>query len=161
MSTLFVIDIDATLADATDRLKFAGQEPSRKDAVAYNTWLAAVQDANSLLQDKPVAGMVDLVSAIRKGSLNVVLVTAREEHWRDVTEAWLIKNKLPKLPLIMRPNDNFYESAMFKATEISELKTLFGCDSVIVIDDDQSGELQGICKYHGWTFLKALSGGGH
>jgi hypothetical protein len=158
MSTLFIVDIDATIAHAGRRLQIAGAEPSRDQLDVYNTWLDKVQDANSLLADEPVAGMRDFVTALRKGSLSVVFLTAREEKWRDVTEAWLLKERFPKLPLIMRPNDNFYDSAVFKASEIKELKGLFECDDVVVIDDDQNGTLEGICAFNGWTFLKARSG---
>jgi ABC-type uncharacterized transport system ATPase subunit len=82
MSTLFIVDIDATIAHAGRRLQIAGAEPSRDQLDVYNTWLDKVQDANSLLADEPVAGMRDFVTALRKGSLSVVFLTAREEKWR-------------------------------------------------------------------------------
>lgn len=159
MSTLFVIDIDATLAHAGSRLAVAGTEPSRAQLDVYNVWLDKVQNANSLLADKPVPGMIDFVKALRKGSMSVVLLTAREEKWRDVTEAWLLRNQCPKLPLVMRPNDNFMDSDAFKASEITELKALFQCTDVVMVDDDGTGAIESICKFHGWTFLKARSGG--
>lgn len=158
MSTLFVIDLDGTVCHAGRRLALAGAEPSRDQLDVYNAWLDKVQNANSLLSDEPVAGMLSFVTALRKGSLSVVFLTAREEKWRDVTETWLLKHKFPKLPLIMRPNDNYFSSDAFKAAEIYQLKQLFECENVVVFDDDQTGDIEKMCSYLGYTFMKARSG---
>ena len=43
MNTLFVFDIDATIADAGWRNKLAGPEPARKNWKEYKKWLGKIQ----------------------------------------------------------------------------------------------------------------------
>lgn len=160
MSTLIIVDIDGTIADATRRFKEAGPEPARHNAAQYTAWVNDVQNAVSLLADPPVAGMRDMLHALNAiGLVEMVYLTSREEKWHDVTQAWLVENKFPLLPLYMRPDSSMEETEALKERVIRQCKYMFKATDVVVIDDDQQGKIEKMCLKNGYTFLKAMSGG--
>jgi hypothetical protein len=157
MNTLFVIDIDQCISDASRRLVEAGPEPDRsKDVSGYNTWLSLVQNEKSILEDKAVPGMKELVSSLP--IRQCIYLTARGETYLKVTTQWLRDNKFPRFELIMRPQGNTDRSDTFKAKMIRIAKAHYGYDNVVVIDDDQRDELRTVCYLEGYTFLKAYPG---
>lgn len=154
---LFVLDIDATLASAARRIEAAGPEPSRTDKEAYESWVAAIQNEKSLLEDEAVPGMEELAKAMAAFG-RIVYVTSREEKWRLVTERWLFSlHGFPKAQVIMRPNGNWADSAEFKDVVIGAHKR--PNENVLMIDDDEHHTIEAMCKRQGYTFLKARSGG--
>jgi hypothetical protein len=153
--TLFVVDIDNTIADASRRLRRAGKEPSRKDKKKYDAWVKAVQSAKTLMADKPVPGIRELLCSLP--ILDVLYVTSREERWRKMTVSWIKKHDFPYggcIDLVMRPNGDYSETHVLKQREIRSFSV--GCmyDEVVVLDDDPSGELTKVCKREGWTMLR-------
>jgi hypothetical protein len=111
--------------------------------------------------DTPVEGMQSLARGIIFLDTNeVVYLTGREEKHRKITEDWLERYKFHGKELVMRPDDNYQETHEFKEDAIDDMIVNFRPDAVVVIDDDQSGELEKVCKRRGWTFLKACSGSG-
>lgn len=161
MTTLFVLDIDGTLADATRRFKEAGPEPLKDDREAYDSWVARVQNEQSLAEDKSIAGMQSLAWALSHYSFSrVVYLTSREEQWRLSTRTWLGEHGFPTVNLFMRGDGNYSETADFKEICIDAVAQAGQYSNVVVVDDDQDGSLEKTCKRRGWTFLKARSGGG-
>lgn len=167
--TVFFIDIDATLADASERYKAAGPKPSLEQGrQAYDRWLGAVQNEESLFADEPVPGMCALVQSIALAGYSYVYLTAREEKWRGVTEQWLMANDFPlpylpdsgnyyRAPNLLMAKTGYYESSGdYKARRIVELAK---GRSVVILDDDPEGDLWPHCQKHGWTLLRAHSGG--
>jgi hypothetical protein len=57
----------------------------------------------------------------------------------------------------MRPNDCWTATADLK--EIALASTRDAWESVVVMDDDEHGAIEAMCKRNGYTFLKARSGG--
>jgi hypothetical protein len=159
MSTLFIIDIDGTIAHAGRRFKEAGPEPSRDDKAVYDVWVRNVQNERSLMEDQHVAGMKELVNALTYSRLNVVYLTSREEKWRDVTERWLQHKYFESCPLVMREDGDYKEGAEYKEDSIKFLSRLYKADNVVVFDDDEHGTIEDKCHKNGWTMLKARSGG--
>lgn len=161
MKTLVIIDIDGTIADAARRFKEAGPEPSRDDKVVYDAWINKVQNTESLLEDNPVPGMVSLTTALAQNcdQYPLVYLTAREERWRKVTEAWLLLNQFPFNRVVMRGNTDYREGVHYKEEMIEYARMLYNADAVIVIDDDPRDNMAAMCKRNGWTFLLAMSGG--
>jgi len=154
--TIFFVDIDGTISDATERIKRAGPEPSRENKEVYDAWVVLVNQ--NMEQDKPIPGMPELCYHLGG---RLVYLTSREYRHADVTKKWLNDNGFPLGILRMRPNDNYEETHLFKASVIEEEKKLSGHKKVdvVVIDDDESGKLEQLCKERGHTFLKARSGG--
>jgi len=160
MSTLFVIDLDGTCADAHKRFKKAGAEPSRDCRKEYLSWVKRIQNARSLMKDPAVTGMKELVNTLYEGGQGIVYLTGREEHWRKVTLKWLNKNEFSvEVPLFMRPNGCWEGAAEFKERVIKFILKESGCTEVVLVDDDEHDVLRLMCKKNKWTFLKACSGG--
>lgn len=161
MSTIFIIDIDGTIADGGRRFAKAGPEPTRDNKEVYDAWVAAIQTPESLAADKPVPGMRDLCELLSRSYFTpwVVYLTSREEKWRSVTEEWLEVHDFPEVDLIMRGNEDYSEGDVFKETAINTLLDKHKYTQVVVIDDDGAGTIEAMCKRRGWTFLKARSGG--
>lgn len=158
--TLFIIDIDGTLAHAGRRFAEAGPEPTRDSKAEYDTWVGRVQNESSLSEDRPVPGMLSLMKALDHYPFaRTFYLTSREERWRRPTETWLYRNGFPSLPTMMRANGNYQEGAEFKETTIDALVQSNGATEVVVVDDDGRGDIEAMCKRRGWTFLKARSGG--
>jgi hypothetical protein len=157
--TLFVLDIDGTLADATRRMQKAGPEPKREGNLdAYNEWLSKVQNHISLMNDKPVDGMVCFANALHKYGPTIYL-TAREETYRETTRYWLDLHGFPMADLVMRPPGNLEESGPLKEKIIRMALPTYNCTAAVVVDDDGRGDIEQVCKKNGWAFLKARSGG--
>ena len=157
--TLFVIDIDNTISDWTERLQRAGLEPSREPFEEYQKWLNRLQSAESVVCDPAVRGMSDLVwSLVNASELNkntetrVIYLTARNENLRAATEKWLQMKYFPKLDLFMRTEVDIRSNHEHKR---SILKSFY-VDNIIVIDDDPNGKMAEVCKAEGWVMLKAL-----
>jgi hypothetical protein len=151
--SIFVLDIDGTIADGRRRFIAAGQEPDReKEPEAYERWKAAVNAG--IEHDVPVPGMLDFVRAVAD---QAVYMTARGSSLRAPTREWLKRHGFPDLLVIMRAEEDYRPSAKFKEWAIERLLTS-DHEHVVVVDDDQRGELRDVCKRRGWTFLLAVSG---
>lgn len=161
MKTLVVLDIDGTIADATERFEAAGPEPERSNKEEYLSWLDRIQDHGRLAADRKVPGMVDLAAAIGSSPCTkLIYLTSREEKYRTTTHKWLVHHRFPNATLYMRPTDDWRSGAQLKEDFINiVLSNEDVWMSVVVIDDDQNGEIEKICKKNSWTFLKARSGG--
>lgn len=151
--SLFVVDIDGTIANGRRRFIFAGDEPNREtEPGAYEQWKLRVN--SGIEHDEPVPGMLDLVKAVQD---RAVYMTARGSSLRAPTREWLRKHGFPDLLCIMRAEEDVRPSAKFKEWAIQKLMTS-DHESIVVVDDDERGELEEVCKRRGWTFLRAVSG---
>lgn len=152
--SLFVIDIDGTIADGRRRFVAAGPEPDReRDVAGYEVWKARVNAG--IEHDVPVPGMLDFVRAVAG---QAVYMTARGSSLRAPTREWLKRHGFPDLLIIMRAEEDARPSAKYKEWAIERLLTS-DHETAVVVDDDERGELAAVCARRGWTFLRALSGG--
>lgn len=154
-NTLFVVDIDNTIADASRRLEAAGPEPEKGNKAAYIRWLEDVQNDYSLAADPQIRGMRDLIAGLTNSG-DVIYLTSREEKYRKVTRAWIEMNEFPPAPLYMRQDGSWEDAHELKRVIIEDvLEDNQFLEHVVVLDDDPSGKLAEVCKESGWTFLKA------
>lgn len=97
--TAVIFDIDGTLANITPVLKRTGYIPDPDDAHKTKVINATLH--------APVNGWVaDLASRTFMSGRGVLVITAREERHRPVTEAWLAANGIHHHELHMRGDDD-------------------------------------------------------
>lgn len=70
-SKAIIVDIDGTLAEKGDR---------------------DIYDGSKVYLDKPIVAVVELVKAFRKNDTKIIVVSGRDEKYRDVTHDWLVKH---------------------------------------------------------------------
>ena len=88
-------DLDDTLADARWRSELWGN------------WDAFYAKSIEDKQIEPMCNMVRFLSS----SFKVIILTAREERYREITQKWLDKNGIWVHSMIMRPNDTDHVSS--------------------------------------------------
>lgn len=155
---LYVWDIDGCLADNTKAAKLAGPEPDRtKEPEAYRAWVKVVM--KDFEQFPPVPPLFILLRRLYTDSYTpCVVLTARNEQHRPLTEEWL-KKQFPStwMPrLIMRPKENRWPSAKLKESIIKDLVVQYQATDVVWVDDDERAEMQPIASANGWVFLKTF-----
>jgi FMN phosphatase YigB (HAD superfamily) len=122
MSNLVLVDLDGTLTDNSHRQRFLDQKP--RD---WEGWYEAAG------KDEPHQEMISMVNALSEQYL-IVIITARIESSREVTEKWLELHEVTHHMLIMRPTDNRVDDHLWKI----EVARLFGLDNIeFVIEDRQ------------------------
>lgn len=121
-----IIDIDGTLADCRHRLHHVLPGQKRD----WDAFFAAM-DEDGLID--PVASVVRSLADRYK----IVLCSGRPENYRDVTEAWLDRNSVPRDALYMRPAGDTRADHIVKGQILDGIKA-DGFDPFVVIDDRQS-----------------------
>lgn len=92
---VLVSDIDGTISDATHRLHFIKGEEKRWDEF----YTASVLET-------PISGVIDLLKAYRSSGFPIVLLTGRNDAYREITNMWLDYHDVPYDLLVMRsPGD--------------------------------------------------------
>lgn len=162
MSILIFVDIDGTLSKPGHRMQKPPPKNQKRGDLAYEAWLEEIQNPEEMLEDPIIDGMRQFVN--RFNEEEAFYLTSRHEKYRVITRQWLTKMGFPHRKLFMRPENDFRPSSEFKSDLVARViqktyKDKEEYPSVIVIDDDQKGEIEKVCKEKGWTFLKARSGG--
>ena len=93
MRNIVIVDIDGTVADCTHRQHFV-QNVQKKDWKGF---------FSQLYLDTPRKDVYeDACEVARENDAEIVFVSARPEDYREETEAWLKKNKMDYIALVMR-----------------------------------------------------------
>ena len=96
---MVIVDLDDTLSDARWR------------APLWGRWDEFYAEAHL---DKPILPLVRMVRAMTICGMRVVVLTAREERFRQTTVAWLVRHGIYAEEVRMRPEGNFMGSAELK-----------------------------------------------
>lgn len=86
-----VFDVDGVVADVTHRRRFI---QGRRNWPAF---FAAAAD------DTPLATGIELARAAHDRGLDLVYLTGRPEHLREVTTGWFERHEVPAGELVLRP----------------------------------------------------------
>ncbi|GAA0955139.1 hypothetical protein GCM10009554_62200 [Kribbella koreensis] len=116
-----VLDIDATLSDTSQRIKYLAKKP--KD---WDSFFAHAKDDAVL--DEGLA-----VATTLAADHEIVYLTGRPERLRRDTVKWFEDNGFPEGKLLMRGNNDRRPSAMMK---LARLRTLAQERRVAVLVDD-------------------------
>lgn len=156
---IVVVDIDGTLACDRARRILAGPQPKPWDQVAGPAWLERLQPDGALAKDPavlPVAEVARLLSR-RSDRLRLVVLTGREERYREETEAWLREQGLGSHRLVMRPRGHQGTAAEFKLPAMQRLvEEIDPFAQVLVFDDDPDGDCSPGYLKLGYIHLKVL-----
>ncbi len=120
--SVYVFDIDGTLADCSHRLHHIEKMP--KD---WRSFFAAVAD------DKPIGHMVDACQSLSWRKL-VVFVSGRSEECRPATEDWLERHVKLRGPLYMRAEGDYRDDAIIKIEILAQMRS-DGYEPAMVFDD--------------------------
>jgi hypothetical protein len=117
-----VVDIDGVLADAVNRQHFLDRE--RPD---YQAFFDACGD-------DPVIEEIRVLLDLLDPDLQVVLLTARPDRVRPLTEAWLRRHEIRWDLLVMRPTGTRELAREFKQESTLMLRS-FGFDLRLALED--------------------------
>src|SRR3954454_14211052 len=124
---LAVVDIDGVVADVRHRLKYLERRP--KD---WRSFFRAAKD------DPPLDVGVQTVRRLAE-VYDVVYLSGRPEHLRQVTQAWLHRYDLPEGDLLLRPGNDFRPA---KDVKVEVLRRLSKQSPVAVLVDDDAAVLE-------------------
>lgn len=71
-------------------------------------------DTAKCLNDKPVKYVVEMAKLLSQNGHHIIMVSGREDKFRDLTEEWLAKYVGVEHSLYMRPTGNFKNDALIK-----------------------------------------------
>ena len=99
MKRIVVVDIDGTISQVGERLKYLKQEPKDWDSFY-----------NDCFEDEPIEEMIDLVYSLYLQGYQLVFCTGRRESCREKTLSWLYRHFESEVPassvLLMRPDND-------------------------------------------------------
>jgi len=101
-----VFDLDGTLAMTTDP---KGQHKIHHEKFARKASTAPVNE-----------DILDKMKKAKDNGDDVVILTARSAHYRDLTKKWLSKNGVPYDALVMRPTDDLRSDKRVKRELMEE-----------------------------------------
>jgi hypothetical protein len=127
-----IFDFDGTLADMSP---FYALMPGRQVRVArelapWDPYHQATADA------VPIEWVLALARIEHEMGRAVLVVTARDERWREVTETWLQAHPIPHTELLMRPAGDRREDPAVKGDILADLRTRY--DVQMAVDDRPS-----------------------
>jgi len=96
MKKAIIVDIDGTLADVAHRLHHLEEKPQAWDSFH-----------KELIHDKVNPWCVELIWALHEKDFSIVLLTGRDDQYRELTLNWLSENKIPYDKLYMRKMDDY------------------------------------------------------
>lgn len=139
-----IVDLDGTLCDVDHRVHHVRAKP--KNWHAFN---------QSMDQDKPYFWCIELIAAMKGRGYKVYFVTGRDDNFRDMTEAWLVRHKVEYDELYMRKNGDFREDSDVKE-EIYN-KSIAPLSNVLFVVDDRKSVVERWRKL-GLTCLQCAPG---
>lgn len=122
-----LFDLDGTLANNAHRQPFVAT--GRKDWDAF--FEAQIDD----VPNAPVVALHRALSA--SGQIEIIIVTARPERYRDLTENWLKLHDIPFSRMIMRADGDRRSDDVIKREMLTDLRHE-GLNPIFAVDDRTS-----------------------
>jgi hypothetical protein len=104
---MIVMDIDGTVADDRHRLNLRG-------AIDWDAYHSLAEE------DLPNHGPINLINKMTEIGCVVVLISSRPESTRNLTNKWLLINKVMAGHLLMRANDDWRPAPIIKVEMLNE-----------------------------------------
>lgn len=117
----YIVDIDGTLADATDRLHHIRKDTNSPSRADWDAFFAKCGD------DKPLQDAIDVIRMIgfyawHNGNIEIAYLTGRPERVRQTTISWLMRYGLPKGQLLMREDADHRSDEVLKKEMLEKLR---------------------------------------
>lgn len=140
-----LFDIDGTLANIEHRRVHLQQ--SRPNWAKFNAEMG---------NDTPNKAVVDLYHILWQSDIyDIIIVTGRNEHYRQVTETWFAWNEIPFDRILMRPDRDNRSDYIIKE-EILDRLLGEGKDIAFTVDDRQ--QVVDMWRRRGITCLQCDAG---
>ena len=140
-----IFDIDGTIANNDHRVHHL-QQKSPKD---WDSFFAEQH------LDTPYENVIRILEWYYNSYYRVILLTERGEEYREVTEQWLSKYRIPYNQLIMRPKRDRTDDHLLKLEYIKYLESA-GCEIVGFFDD--RARICELVREHGITVFQMAKG---
>ena len=125
MKKAIIFDIDGTLADHKNRLKYIEQKPKKWDLFFRES-----------IHDKPLQHIKVIYDALKKtGKYHIIIMTGRPNKYKEITIEWLQKNGFDYDKLFMRPTNNFKKNIEMKEILLQKIMQYY--EVVFAFDDDE------------------------
>jgi hypothetical protein len=118
-----IVDLDGTLADHEERLKFIPSDPKGGDWTAFY---------RNQIDDPVFEGVAEIVR--RLSNFFIVICTARPEKYRLDSEKWLAVNQIPYDAMMMRPDGDWRPNQEIKSDQLDTIISL-GWDPFLAFED--------------------------
>ena len=119
-----LFDLDGTIADIKHRRPLL--EQSSPDWKSFNKLMG---------DDKPNLPLVELYKTLWKsGEYEMLILTGRNEEYRNLTEQWLVWNEIPFSTLLMRADNDFRADHVIKEEMLHSMQSE-GKQILFVVDD--------------------------
>ncbi|CAN5858171.1 hypothetical protein BH18ACT2_BH18ACT2_20030 [soil metagenome] len=138
-----VVDLDGVVADVRHRLRHLEPRPGRRARKDWRAFFAAAGD-----DDVHPEGLA-IVQKLAADH-DVVFVTGRPSHVRNVTETWLDEHGLGRHELIMRPDGDHRPAPVVK---VELLAAIAAERPIAVVVDDDRRVLEAVAAAGHPTFL--------
>jgi|SRR5579883_852529 len=119
-----IFDVDGTLSDCSHRRPF--YEAGNKKAFF---------DPENVMKDEPIKEVVRLSQILSYHNFTILVVTARKESDRQITEQWLKQNCVPYDALYMRANNDPRDDAFVKREILDEIRVKY--PNIFCVFDDR------------------------
>lgn len=127
MKQVILFDIDGTLADIAHRRPFL--DGDRPDWNKFNSHMG---------DDVPNTPVVELYRTLwDTEKYDLIIVSGRNEDFREITERWLVWNEIPFTQLLMRPSGDFRPDVEVKSDILAKIQSAKR-DILFAVDDRQS-----------------------
>ena len=112
---MIVFDLDGTIANVDDRRKAADEAQAPYPSNIRQAWWTAWQAPENILKlDVPNELVVSVLRDWRERGKRIVIVSARNDKNRAVTEQWLAKYGIHYDALYMRKDGDYRRDSVFK-----------------------------------------------
>jgi phosphoglycolate phosphatase-like HAD superfamily hydrolase len=124
MKPAILFDIDGTLANVDHRREFVTS--GKSDWESFNAGMG---------NDTPNYPIVSLYKTLWESeNYDLILVSGRQEEFRELTERWLVGNEIPFSRLLMRPFKDYRPDEIIKEEILNQLRSE-GHEVLFVVDD--------------------------
>lgn len=126
-----ICDMDGTLCDVREIRHYVERPPGAK---RFRANFAAFHSASAECPAFP--RVLELVSALEREGYAIVIVTAREARWAELTDRWLDRHGVRRAELITRPDLDYRPDAVVKAEICEEIQRRYRPQLAIDDRDD-------------------------